>query len=65
MPVVSMVALVDVGVGMGVVTELWWWWWWRCERGVIVDSGHSKELGVGAEFESMMKMKSENESEND
>ena len=36
-----------------------------CVRGIIIDSGHCKALGVGAEFESMMKMKSENESEND
>ena len=57
-------ALINVGVGMGVMTELWLWWW-RCERGIIVDSGHCKALGIGAEFESMMKMKSENESEND
>ena len=34
-------------------------------RGIIVDSDHCKALGVGAEFESMMKVKSENESEND
>ena len=34
-------------------------------RGIIVDSGHCKALGIGAEFESMMKVKSENESEND
>ena len=58
-----MVALIDVGVGMGVMTKLWLWW--RCVRGIIIDSGHCKALGVGVEFESMMKMKSENESEND
>ena len=34
-------------------------------RGIIIDGGHCKALGVGAEFESMMKVKSENESEND
>ena len=28
-------------------------------RGIIIDSGHCKALGVGAEFESMMKIKSE------
>ena len=59
-----MVALINVGVSMGVMTELWLWWWW-CERGIIIDSGHCKALGIGAEFKSMMKMKSENESEND
>ena len=60
-----MVALIDVGVGMGVMKELWLWWW-RCERGgIIIDSGHCKVLGIGVEFEIMMKMKSENESEND
>ena len=34
-------------------------------QGIIVDSGHCKALGVKVEFESMMKIKSENESEND
>jgi len=35
------------------------------EEGIIVDGGYCKGLGIGAEIESIMKMKSENESEND
>ena len=35
------------------------------EGGVIVDGGYCKGLGVGAEIESTMKMKSKNESKND
>ena len=35
------------------------------EGGIIIDGGHCKGLDVGVELESTMKMKSENESEND